>query len=296
MKTVSFSQFSIYKQCPRKWKLDYLENKRVFEQTIHTCFGSAFHTTVQQYLEIVYNKTANAANKMDLPGLLKESMFSEYKNALEKNGNKHFSTPTELAEFHQDGAIILDYLKKHRRKFFPSKGCKLIGIEKPLRLNLTDHIAFIGFLDIVVYDKDLDIIKIYDIKTSGTGWSKYQKADPGKYAQLVLYKEFYSKQFNHPVDNIEIEFVIVRRKINQEAEFVPKRIQSFIPPSGKITRNKVLKMFTDFLSNCYTDDGEYNQNGLYPAHKSPLCPYCLYNNDDVSCPKKERIGKDQRDE
>lgn len=293
MKTVSFSQFSIYKQCPRKWKLDYLENKRVFEESIHTCFGSAFHNTVQEYLQVVYDVSANAANRIDLNNLLKESMFTEYKKALEKNGSKHFSTPQELAEFHQDGVTILDYLKKHRRKFFPSKGCELVGIEKPLRLNLTDNIAFVGFMDVVVYDKDLDIIKIYDIKTSSTGWNKYQKADPGKFAQLVLYKEFYSKQYNHPVDNIDIEFVIVRRKINHEAEFVPKRIQSFVPPSGKITRNKVLSMFTDFLNNCFTDDGEFNQNGAYPAYKSPLCQYCAYNTDNESCPKKERIGKDQ---
>lgn len=293
MKTVSFSQFSVYNQCPNKWKLDYLENRRVFEQSIHTCFGSAFHTTVQEYLTVVYNKTATAANKMDLNNLLKESMLNEYKGALEKNGNKHFSTPDELTDFYQEGAVILDYLKKHRRKFFPSKGCSLVGIEKPLRINLTDNIAFVGFMDVVIYDKDLKVIKIYDLKTSSTGWSKYQKADPGKYAQLVLYKEFYSKQYNHPVDDIDIEFVIVRRKINQEAEFVPNRIQSFIPPSGKITRNKILKIFTDFLSNCFTDEGEYNNEGQYPAVSSPLCKYCMHDKDDVNCPKKERIAKDQ---
>jgi len=293
MKTVSYSQFSLYAQCPHRWKLDYLDNNRKYEQNINTCFGSAFHHTVQEYVRTVYEVSAKQADEMDLNKLLQDSLMNEYRTSLEKNNNTHYSTPEQLSEFYNDGVAILDYLKKHRSAYFSSKGYKLLGIEKPLRLDIMNNISFMGFIDLILQDTRDGRIKIYDIKTSTQGWNKYQKADSSKTAQLILYKEFYAKQFGVDVESIDVEYIIVRRKINESLEFKPKRIQTFVPASGKPTRNKIGKMFTEFVSNCFTPEGEYNKEGNYPALKTKSCKYCPYLENYELCPKDKRIKVDE---
>lgn len=288
-KTVSYSQFSIYLQCPKKWKLDYLDNLRSYDHNINTTFGSAFHSTVQHYLEVMYNDSAKKADTIDLNVYLRDSMLTEYKTALSQNNNQHYATAEVLAEYYEDGVAILNYFKKHRSAYFSSKQHSLLGIEVPLNIPLRDGIRFTGFIDIVIKDHRDNRIKIYDIKTSTSGWNKYQKADKSKTAQMILYKEFYAKQFNVDAESIDIEYVIVRRKINEELEFVPKRIQTFVPANGKVTRGKILKMFNEFLDNCFTPEGQYNQEGSYPAYQSSACNYCVYAKEGALCPKKERI-------
>ena len=102
-----------------------------------------------------------------------------------------------------------------------------------------------------------------------------------------------AQQYNVDVEDIDIEYVIVRRKINQDLEFVPKRIQTFIPASGKVTRNKIIRLFNEFLDNCFTEDGQYNLNGCYPAYQSSACNYCSYAKESALCPKSERIKNEK---
>ena len=288
-KSVSYSQYSLYAKCPLRWKLDYIDNHRKYEQSINTIFGTAFHNTVQHYLTVVYSESAKAADNIDLNEYLKSQLYTEYKTALENNGNVHFSTPTELAEFYCDGVEILKYIKRHRSLYFPTKKHKLIGIEVPLSLQLKGNISFKGFIDIVILDERTNRKKIWDIKTSTSGWNKYQKADTTKTAQLILYKKFYAEQYGWDEESIDVEYLIVRRRINENAEFVPKRVQLFAPASGKITRSKVAKSFQEFLDNCFTADGNYNTESAYPAIATSACKYCPYANNEGLCSKKNRF-------
>lgn len=290
-KTVSYSQFNIYANCPRKWKLDYLENRRVFTQSIFTVFGTSMHKTLQNYLEILYNKSTKEANEICLPDYLKQTLFNEYKDSLAKNGNKHYTTPEELAEFCLEGEAIVNFFHKNISTYFPTKDHKLVGIEIPLQTALINNLVFTGYIDIVIHNEATNRYKICDFKTSTMGWNKYQKADQSKIAQLILYKEFYAKQFKTDVELIDVEYIILRRKINDQAEFKPKRIQIFVPASGKPTRNKIGKLFIEFVQNCFLETGEYNTTSVYPAIKSSACNYCPHKQNEALCPKKERKSK-----
>lgn len=287
-KTVSYSQYTLYAQCPRRWKLDYKDGLRKYEQNINTCFGSAFHKTMQNYLEVLYNNSVKEANSIHLGDYLKQALFDEYKQSLAKNGNKHYSTPKQLAEFYEDGVAILNYFQKHRTAYFSTKGHKLVGIEVPLSIPLMHNVSFNGFIDIVIHDEINNRILIYDIKTSTMGWNKHQKADKTKTAQLILYKEFYAKQFGVDVESIDVEYIIVRRKINEHSEFNIKRIQLFAPASGKPTRTKIGKSFTDFIQSCFTEEGEYSDANEHLAIATSSCKYCPYDKNEELCPKKQR--------
>ncbi len=120
MKKVSYSQFSLYHQCPNRWKLDYIDGLRTHEQSIHTIFGSAIHEAIQHWLQVVYNESVKAGDAVDFRTMLKESLMSKYKQSITE-GQSHYSTPQELTEFYNDGMLILDYIRKKRTSYFTTK-------------------------------------------------------------------------------------------------------------------------------------------------------------------------------
>ena len=287
--SISYSQFSMYLQCPKKWEQEYALNKRVFEQSIHTIFGTAMHETLQNYLEVMYSQTAKKADEIDVSSDLQSRMVKLYQEAAQKTG--HFSTPEQLQEFWRDGVAILDYFKRKRREHFSSRHEELLGIETELGLDIKGNLKFKGFIDVVMRDKRTGRIRIIDIKTSTRGWNKYQKKDKTKTAQLLLYKEFYGKQYDVDPEMIDVEYIILRRKINEDSEWPMKRIQLFSPPSGKPSRNKVGKQLTEFIDNSFNSDGTYNLEGDYPAIASSSCKYCKYKDDPTICPVAKRLKK-----
>ena len=52
VKNISFSQLSMYLNCPKCWERSYVRKEMVYEPSIHTCFGTAFHETLQLKLQM----------------------------------------------------------------------------------------------------------------------------------------------------------------------------------------------------------------------------------------------------
>lgn len=278
MKKISYSQYSMWAQCPYRWKLSYVDGKREFTESIHTLFGTSMHEVIQTFLTVMYNDTAKLAEQLPLEDMLLTRMKRNYENAMEKNGGVEFCNQEEMIEFYGHGVQILDFIKKKRAQYFSKKGYELIGIEVPLNYDMDNNIKFIGYIDIVIRDTVRDVIKIYDIKTSTMGWNKYMKADKLKSDQLLLYKQFYSKQFNHPLDKIEVEYFIVKRKLWENTDFPQKRVQKFIPANGKPSINQVTNRLKEFTNECFTPEGEYNIEHTYNKVASKKnCKWCDFN-------------------
>jgi hypothetical protein len=282
-KLISYSQFSMYSDCPKKWSLQYKEGHKQFTSTIHTVFGSALHFTLQHYLTIFYNKSGSEADRINTSDLFEEALRDEYKKQYKLNNNKHFVTPEELREFFDDGIEIIRDFAKNKSKHFSKRGWYLVGIEIPITLNPHNNfsnIVYQGYLDVVLYHEPTNTIKIIDLKTSSWGWGDREKTDEIKQFQLILYKKYFSQHFNFPIDNIEIEFFILKRKLRQSEDFVIKRIQKYSPPSGKIKIKKAETSILDFIEEAFDKNGfkqiehqpKINDNCKYcPFHKSHLC-------------------------
>lgn len=285
--SISYSQFSIYLQCPRKWELEYVQNLRQFEQSIHTIFGTAMHETLQNYLNVTYNQSAKKADELSLSSDLQSRLVTLYGEAAQQIG--HFSTPQELQEFWKDGVEIVNYFKRKRSLYFPTKQHELVGIEVELKIPLKSNIFFKGFIDILIKDNRTGRYKILDFKTSTRGWNKYQKADKNKTAQLILYKEFYARQLGIDPELIDVEYIILRRKINEDSDFPMKRIQTFSPASGKPSRNKIGQLLVEFINTGFKEDGSYNTDVEYPAYKSSACKFCKYKDNEEMCPAAKRM-------
>ena len=274
MGRISYSQISMYNECPYRWKLNYVDKLRVFESNIYLIFGTAMHEVLQTYLEVMYHDSVKNADLLPLEEMLRDKLIEQFKIAEEDDG-KAPCTKEDLQEFFQDGVDILDFFRKKRADYFSKRSYKLMGCEVPIDFNLKNNIKIVGYLDIVILDEITNTIKIYDIKTSTRGWNKWQKKDENKTQQLLLYKQFYSKQYNHPIDKIEVEYFIVKRKLWEEAMFPQKRVQKFSPASGKPSMNKVNTRLLNFIDNAFTEQGEHkNDMKATPSKKS--CKWCEF--------------------
>ena len=182
----------------------------------------------------------------------------------------------------------MNFIKKKKGSYFSKKGWHLVGCEIPIQLSPNSqykNVIYKGFLDLVLYHEPTNTIKIIDIKTSTRGWYDKEKQDEDKQYQLILYKQFFSQIYNIPVDNINVEFFIVKRKIPEVSEFPIKRVQTFSPPSGKIKLNRAITVINEFIEEAFDSNGKY-QNKKYPPNPSiHTCKFCPYRNLKELCDK-----------
>ena len=292
---ISYSQWSLFERCPMSWKLNYIDGLAPFQSSIDTCFGTAFHETFQHFLTVMYTESVKLAEALNLRDILTNKLRAEYSRCVAESGGVHFSNPLQLAEYLEDGVAILDWFMKRRSQYFSSKNYELVAIEMELCVQASDKntsVFWYGFIDVVIRHVPTNKIFIYDIKTSRSGWNQNAKSDSTKAAQLVAYKTYFSKQFGTPVENIEVEFFIVKRKIIEESMFPQKRIQNFKPSAGSVTQKKTQRAIDAFVEYCFDADGNKREDQKYLAiagKGAANCKYCPFKTDYERCPKENRI-------
>ena len=120
-------------------------------------------------------------------------------------------------------------------------------------------------------------------------WRDQDKKNEDKQFQLLLYKQYFSEQYGIPLDKIEIEFFIVKRKVldwDDEKLMSPHqayRVQTFTPPSGKIKLGRATKAINDFINECFNSSGKIKDKD-YPKSPSKWnCNFCPYKEDKENC-------------
>ncbi len=299
-KNISYSQMSIFRGCPHRWKLQYKDKIKRFTSSIHTVFGTAMHESMQYYLDYAYEKSFAAADRdIDLKEDFQGRYISEYQVQYRKNNDSHFSDAVEMREFFEDGVAILEWFKKKRNRYFSKKGTYLVGCEIPIVVapnKMLNNVLYVGYLDVVTYCETTDTFKIIDIKTSTNGWNDYSKKDENKQFQLLLYKQYFSEQYNIPLNKIEIEFFILKKKVldpNDEKLMSPYqayRVQQFAPPSGKIKLSRAKNAINDFINECFNSSGKIKEAD-YPKSPSKWnCNFCPYGEDKELCGAKQHFS------
>ena len=275
MKSISHSQFTAYNECNLKWKLRYIDKLSLSGGNIHTLFGSAMHTVLQEYLTTMYNKSIVEAEKLKLDVMLKEQMIKEF-NTIRARWKIIPCEQKDMVEFYQDGVEIIKHFRKHRNKYFMKKNYELIGVEVPIFMNIQEGVQLKSFLDVVIRNKVSGRITIIDLKTATRGWWDYQKKDFYKKSQLLMYKQFYSDKFDVSLDKIDVYFLILKRKIAKKSDFPISRLQKFEPAHGKPSVNKTMKAFHEFRELIFDSKGEYRTNRDYAAKPGSACKFCEF--------------------
>jgi len=275
MAKVSYSQYSMWTSCPQQFKLNYIDKLGESSANIHTIFGSAMHEVIQHFLGVMYSVTKKQAMELDLEMMLKDKLVEHFTQEKEKLTEGTPCTREELEEFFGDGRQILQFFKKKLDTLYTKSGFELVAIEMPLNAQIKEGVHFIGFIDIVLKDVSSGEIIIVDLKTSTSGWNKYQKADKVKTSQMLLYKKFYSEKYDIPLDKIKVEYQILKRKLIENSEYNIPRISKFIPPHGKPSVNLAWKGFMEFVDSVYDDGGLIRTND-FPTNKGKACNWCEF--------------------
>lgn len=279
-KSISYSQLSMYSSCPKKWSLQYRDGHKIYSPSINMTFGTAMHETLQHYLSVMYNESGAQADRINIEELFEERFRETYAKEYANNKNVHFSGPEEMREFFDDGLAILNFVKKRRGEYFSVKGWHLVGVEIPIVISPDkryNNVLYNGFIDLIMYNEDTETFTIYDIKTSTRGWGDKEKKDEVKQSQLILYKQFFSEQFGVDVENIDVEFFILKRKIWEASEFPQKRVQQFTPANGKTKMNKAKNSLTTFIENVFNIDGSYKNIDHQATPSKSSCMYCPFS-------------------
>ena len=274
MGKISYSQFSQWDKCPQMWKLNYVDKVGTFTGNIYTIFGSALHETIQAYLVCYYERTIKEADKLPLDDILLYRMKENYKESEKRYGDNFEVTKEEMAEFYKDGLDIIEEFKKRKGSHFKKKDTELVGIEMNLNYKLPKSMRFVGYMDVVLHDKKTGRMRIIDIKSSTMGWNKYMKADKNKTNQLLLYKHFMAKQLEISEDKIDVEYLILKRRLYENMMYPQKRIQAFSPASGKPSVNKVMTRLQEFMDECYDDKGKIISHDYEKCEKHKKCRAC----------------------
>jgi len=243
-------------------------------------------------LDVMYSSSGAEADRLDLVEVFQEKFMEEYKKQYTSNNKQHFSSADEMREFFEDGVEILSWLKKKRSKYFSKRGWYLVGCEVPIVIQpnkMYNNVLYNGFLDVVMYHEPTNTFKIIDIKTSTRGWGDKEKKDENKQFQLILYKHFFSEQYNVLVDSISVEFFIVKRKVmdwDDEKILSPHqayRVQTFTPASGKIKITKAKEALNNFIKKCFTTSGEVRDDEYPKVVSKWNCSYCPFKEDRQNC-------------
>ena len=203
-------------------------------------FGCAIHETIQAYLVAYYERDCcNEADALPLGDILHISVWKRITNeAQEKlmvNGcrciQRRDGRVLSMTVFN----IIDEFLKRKSQVTSKRKTTELVGIELDLDYELTERYEVRWVIWMWCYTtRRLVVVRIIDIKSSTMGWNKYMKADKNKTNQLLLYKHFYGKTSRDiPEDKIDVEYLILKRRLYENTMYPQKRIQAFSPASGK---------------------------------------------------------------
>lgn len=282
---ISYSSFSTYQKCPKLWDLQYRKKVVPFIQSVYTIFGTAMHETLQEWLEVLYHDKVKTATEMDINQLLYDNMVKGYKQAKAVNQGipiqgeypkKEELDQTTFTRFYNEGKDILKFIRSNRKTYFPTNTSKLAGIETLLYQDIKPGVKFKGLIDLVIYHPNSESWTIIDIKTSTRGWQANAKKNPNLKAQVVLYKEYFAKQFGIDKDKIEVKFFILKRQVPRNAEFasMERRVQEFAPPSGPRITKQTLEALNKFLENVLDDNGGFKDIEYECSSGFGKCKHC----------------------
>ena len=127
-KSISYSQFALWCQCPYSWKLQYVDKALPFTDNIHTLFGTSMHEVLQEYIKVMYTSSIKEADKLILHEELEDRLKKNFMEIKMRNGGEDFCSKDEMTEFYNDGLRILEFFKRKRGDYFSKKGYELLGI------------------------------------------------------------------------------------------------------------------------------------------------------------------------
>ena len=265
---VSFSEIKQWKDCGWRHKLLYIDKLGTFEDSPHLHYGTIVHNAIENLLKdgtIDLNVVKEKIEKTwDDSGFDSDDfiILQENKATLQGWKYKHNS----LKNWVDWSNACLERLPLFLEENFP--GYSLFNAEEQLFEDIEfNNKKFKGFIDCIlkVPTSKGDKYWIIDWKTSsGRGWTKSKQQDISFTSQLVLYKYFWSKKHNIPLNKINCGFVLLKKLKKPE-----KTCQLIKVSTGPKTMERSLKLMRSMLKTVAQQRYLKNKNS---------CMFCEFYN------------------
>lgn len=269
---ISFSEYSTYMQCQHKWFMQY-QLKMFSPKNEETIIGSAIHNTIESVLVNPFVKKTCKSNPVYINTVFQNKLKEELVSINEIDMLKKIQKGKLAGVFYGQGMKLLKELNIFKR----FSDYDVVDVEYKLDnffVVESDYfvITFNGLIDLVLKHKITGRYLILDWKTSGNKWDIEKKEKNEEfYSQLKLYKIFYSKAKDIPLDDIDICFFNLPR---MEAEGMDKYQ----------TDSDDCKEYFEYFSEKCKEITDFNIFALKKAKfNTPInfCNRCFFNNNDM---------------
>jgi len=254
---VSYSEKSDWMQCSWRHKLKHIQKIDLDKRGVATIIGKAFHSCVEARVNGLEPDRTKILSVVKQELTLVTDLEERNKFDPEANVERAIVMSVEAMQF--------------LNTKFPK--WKLVKTEQDLYekielgpANHPDH-AFKGFIDLIIEVPDKKqgtIFWIIDWKTASRPWGKDKLMDPKVTYQLSLYKNFWAKKTDIPLDRIRCAYIVVVKSAK------PGKLCSFIPVSvGPTTSHRTLTVLNNFVGSI--------KRGMAIKNKSQKsCMWCEY--------------------
>lgn len=209
---ISFSEVKMWKECPYRHKLVYIDKIDTFKPSPFLDFGTAVHEGAESFL-----------NEGKIP---REKIISDIREAWLKNGFDNPEWIREQPDWYLRSSNVgvekwiewannmWDEIPQFLDKTFPD--WQPVMAEEELYEKVPElDIKFKGFIDVIIKTPRKNGTWKYwilDWKTaSPRGWSRDKKQDFNMQAQLILYKHFWGTKKQIKMRDIGCGFILLKR-------------------------------------------------------------------------------------
>ena len=274
---ISYSELASFATgCQWRWKLDYLENRRVDVFSIHFDYGGALHEAFEKYL--------TRKNPLDVDSAVKLFQEKLRKDVVE-NGPKYEEGPLPEKELNlllAAGEACIRFVKSVPELQDAEYLMNEMRLHEPIAREDGIDIKFKGFIDFIFKSKDKrgkPVVWVCDFKTCSWGWDREKREDRWKHYQIFLYKHFLCKKLDIDPQQVRTAFILLKKRPPKGKDPV-----EFFPISaGPISVQRAL----DALGSNITEMAEREKDGSFKKDRSQCVSYgrtCPFFNTSA-CPK-----------
>jgi len=243
MTIYSHSRLEAFKSCPLKYKFNYIDKIKREEEGIEAFLGSRFHEVMEKiYKDLPFRKYSL------------DELLDFYEDDWDKRYHDKIVIATKERKAKDYKEIGKKFIGDYYERYYPFNQGKVLGIERPVMINLDDQGEYKlrGYIDRLDQAKD-GIYEIHDYKTSKS-LPEQSKMDEDR--QLALYQIGIQNMWN---DVYHIE--LVWHYVAFDKEIRSKRTEEELAELKKDTIDLIKKIEAtrEFLPN-----------------KSTLCGWCYY--------------------
>ena len=237
-KHISYSELKTWDECAYKHKIIYIDEAKKFLGNEHTAFGTAVHEVCEKSVLGEIDRSFDALNNCFSTKFLEEiTRLTE--NNVELNKKL-------IKDMREQACTLLPYIVPSLATHFGTY--EVISAEEKLYEDIDDEEKkYKGYIDLVLKTTDGEY-HIIDWKTCSWGWDSRRKNDKMTSYQLALYKHFFSKKHNIPLEKIETHFALLKRTAKKN------KVEIFRSSSGNKKIENSLKLLSNAVYNIKNDN------------------------------------------